>query len=69
MRSYKVYGIRDGGAETYVDTVFSAEEGKQIHALMKAQGYYNEMVVRDCLGGKVIHRNLHEEKTQRAVNV
>jgi len=63
MRSYKVFGIKDGGAETYVDTVFSATEGKQIHALMKAQGYYNEMVVRDALGGVQIRRKLKEEAT------
>jgi len=62
MRSYKVCGIRDGGAETYVDTVYSANEGKQIHALMKAQGYWDEMVVRDVLGGKQIHRDLRTEE-------
>jgi len=61
MRSYRVYGIKDGGAETYVDTVYSAEEGKQVHAMMKIQGYYDEMVVRDCLGGKAMQHGLKEE--------
>jgi hypothetical protein len=60
MRSYKVYGIRNGGSEEYVDTVFSPEEGKQVHQLMKAQGYWDEIVVRDALGGKQIHRSLKE---------
>ena len=60
MRSYRVYGIRNGGAEQYVDTVYSAAEGKQIHQMMKIQGYFDEMVVRDALGGKQIHRNLKE---------
>lgn len=60
MRSYKVYGIRDGGAETYVDTAYSADEGKQIHAMMKTQGYFDEMVVRDVLGGVQIRRSLKE---------
>jgi hypothetical protein len=62
MRSYKVYGVKDGGAEVYVDTIYSAHEGKQIHAMLKAQGYFDEMVVRDALGGKQIHRNLHTEE-------
>ena len=60
MRSYRVYGIKNGGAEQYVDTVYSAAEGKQIHQMMKIQGYFDEMVVRDALGGKQIHRNLKE---------
>ena len=58
MRSYRVYGIRDGGAEQYVDTVHSPAEGKQIHQMMKIQGYFDVMVVRDALGGKQIERNL-----------
>ena len=60
MRSYRVYGIKNGGAEQYVDTVYSAAEGKQVHQMMKIQGYFDEMVVRDVLGGKHIHRNLKE---------
>jgi len=63
MRSYKVFGIKDGGAEAYVDTVFSAEEGKQVHQMMKIQGYWDEMVVRDALGGVQIRRKLKEEAT------
>lgn len=62
MRSYKVYGIKDGGAEQYVDTIHSPVEGKQVHQMMKVQGYYDEMVVRDCLGGKQMHWNLHTEE-------
>ena len=61
MRSYKVYGIRDGGAETYVDTVYSSHDGKTLHSLMKTQGYWDEMVVRDCLGGKQMHKYLKKE--------
>ena len=60
MRSYTVYGVKDGGAEVYVDTVYSPAEGKQVHQLMKLQGYYDEMIVRDALGGKQIHRMLKE---------
>jgi hypothetical protein len=63
MRSFKVYGIKDGGAETYVDTAYSPAEGKHIHSLMKAQGYFDEMVVRDVLGNKMIHRSLKEVDT------
>lgn len=60
MRSYKVYGIRAGGAEEYVTTVHSADEGKLAHQMMKLQGYWDEMVVRDALGGKVMQKNLKE---------
>lgn len=60
MRSYRVYGIRAGGAETYVTTVHSPAQGKAAHSLMKTQGYWDEMVVRDALGGKQMHKNLKE---------
>lgn len=63
MRSFRVYGIKDGGAEVYVDTAHSPAEGKQIHMLMIAQGYFDEIVVRDALGGKQIHRSLKEVDT------
>jgi hypothetical protein len=63
VRSFKVYGIKDGGAETYVDTAYSPAEGKQIHTLMKTQGYFDEMVVRDVLGGVQIRRTLKAEAT------
>ena len=66
MRSYKVFGIRDGGAEVYITTVHSAAEGKVAHSAMKSQAYWDEMVVRDCLGGtamrKELKENLHEEE-------
>ncbi len=60
MRSYTVYGVKDGGPEVYVDTVYSPAGGKQVHQLMKLQGYFDEMIVRDALGGKQIHRMLKE---------
>ena len=62
MRSFKVYAIKDGGAEQYVDTAYSPAEGKQIHTMLKVQGYFDEMVVRDALGGKQMHRNLRTEE-------
>jgi hypothetical protein len=61
MRSYKVFGIRDGGAETYVDTAYSAEDGKHIHQMMLVQGYFHEMVVRDVLGNTVLRKDLKKE--------
>jgi hypothetical protein len=63
MRSYRVYGIKSGGAEQYVDTAYSAAEGLQIHQMMKIQNYFDEMVVRDCLGGVQIRRSLKAEET------
>ena len=50
MRSYSVYGIREG-VETLVTTVYSAAEGKIAHQLMRAQGFYEVIKVRDALGG------------------
>ena len=63
MRSYRVFGIRNGGAEQYVDTVYSPTEGKQVHQMMKIQGYFDQMVVRDALGGKQIERDLRTGET------
>ena len=61
MRSYKVFGIKDGGAETYIDTVYDAEDGKLLHNAIKAQGYWDQMIVRDVLGGKVMHKDFRKE--------
>jgi hypothetical protein len=66
MRSYKVFGIKDGGAEVYGGTAHSPAEGKQIHQQLKVQGYFDEMVVRDCLGGKRMHRNLRTDENLMA---
>ncbi len=63
MRSLTVYAIKDGGAEELVTTVYSAAEGKLAHSMLKTQGYFDEMVVRDCLGGVQIRRNLKAEET------
>lgn len=63
MRSYTVFAIKDGGAEELVTTVHSAAEGKTAHAMLKTQGYFDEMVVRDVLGNKMIHRKLKEVDT------
>jgi hypothetical protein len=60
MRSYKVYGIKDGGAESFITTVYSAAEGKAAHDAMKSQAYFDSMVVRDALGGKVMIKELKE---------
>ena len=51
MRSLKIYGIHQGGSEQWVDTVSSASAGKQVREEIRARGYYDEIVVRDCLGG------------------
>jgi len=51
MRSMKIFGIRQGGSEEWVDTVTSAREGKAARERIRREGYYDEIVVRDCLGG------------------
>ena len=50
-RSYKIYGVKDGGAEQWVDTVSNAADGKTVHQMMKEQGYFDFIRCRDCLGG------------------
>tara|TARA_B110000305_G_C19052817_1_gene453471 strand:- start:129 stop:326 length:198 start_codon:yes stop_codon:yes gene_type:complete len=60
MRSYKVFGIKDGAAEVYITTVYSAAEGKVAHNAMRSQAYFDEMIVRDCLGGTVMRKELKE---------
>lgn len=51
MRSLKIYGICQGGSEQWVDTVSSASAGKAVRDEIQAQGRYDEIVVRDCVGG------------------
>jgi hypothetical protein len=63
MRSYKVYGIKNGGPETFVATVTNASEGKTTHNGMKVAGYFDTMIVRNVLGGHVMRKELKEEET------
>jgi hypothetical protein len=57
-RSYKIYGIKDGGKEQWVDTVSNAADGKAVHQYMKEQGYFDFIRCRDCLGGLRFEYNL-----------
>jgi hypothetical protein len=57
-RSYKIFGIKDGGPEQWVDTVSNAADGKAVHNTMKAQGYFDYIRCRDCLGGLRFEYNL-----------
>jgi hypothetical protein len=61
MRSYKVYGIKDGGAEEYVATAHNAAEGKAIHIMMLDAQYYETMIVRNVLGGFAMRKELKKE--------
>ena len=58
MRSYKIFGIKDGGAEEWVTTVSNAADGKQAHNDMKTQGYFDYIRCRDVLGGLRFEYNL-----------
>jgi hypothetical protein len=62
MRSYKVYGIKDGGPETFVAVVTTAHEGKTTHNGMKVAGYFDTIIVRDALGGVQMRKELKEEE-------
>ena len=37
-RSFKIFGIKDGGSEEWVDTVSSPKAGKAAHEAMKTEG-------------------------------
>ena len=39
---------------------YSAAEGKVAHSAMRSQAYFDEMIVRDCLGGTVMRKELKE---------
>ena len=58
MRTLKIFGIKDGGAEQWVDTVASAKAGKAVHSAMKTQGYFDYIRCRDVLGGLQFEYNL-----------
>ncbi len=57
MRSFTVYGTKDGNEE-YVTVVHSAAEGKTAHDMMKTQNYFDRIRVRDALGGIQFEYNL-----------
>ena len=58
MRSYKIFGIKDGGKEQYVATISNADDGKKAHHEMKDQGYFDYIRCRDVLGGLRFEYNL-----------
>jgi hypothetical protein len=41
--------------------VYSAAEGKTTHNGMKVAGYFDTMIVRNCLGGHVMRKELKKE--------
>ena len=57
-RSYRIYGIKDGGKEEYVTSVSNAADGQQAHQDMKKQGYFDVLRCRDVLGGLRFEYNL-----------
>ena len=58
MRSFKIFGVKDGSAEQWVDTVSNAAAGKAVRQAMETQGYYDYMRCRDVLGGLRFEYNL-----------
>ena len=57
-RSYRIYGIKDGGKEEFVTSVRNAADGKAAHQAMKQQGYFDTLRCRDVLGGLRFEYNL-----------
>ena len=44
-RSFKIFGIKDGGSEEWVDTVSSPKAGKAAHEAMKTEGDKSSMII------------------------
>ena len=57
-RSYRIYGIKDGGKEEFVTSVSNAADGKAAHQAMKQQGYVDTLRCRGVLGGLRFEYNL-----------
>ena len=57
-RSYRIYGIKDGGTEEFVTSVSAAADGKAAHQAMTQQGYFDTLRCRDVLGGLRFEYNL-----------
>lgn len=57
-RSFRIYGVKDGGKEEFVTSVSNAADGKQVHQDMKTQGYFDVLRCRDVLGGLRFEYNL-----------
>ena len=57
-RSFRIYGIRDGGKEEYITSVSNAADGKAVHQQLKQQGYFDRLLCRDVLGGLRFEYNL-----------
>lgn len=58
MRSFKLFGVKDGGPEIYIDTISSPNAGKAIRERLIAEKQYDYLRCRDCLGGLRFEINL-----------
>ena len=56
-RSFKIFGIKDGGSEEWVDTVSSPKAGKAAHEAMKTEGArqpQNDLLDNKCFSTKSV---------------
>ena len=58
MRSFKLFGVKDGGPEIDSDTNSSPNAGKAIRERMIAEKQFDYLRCRDCLGGLRFEINL-----------
>lgn len=58
MRSFKLFAVKDGGSEIYIDTISSPAAGKAIRERMIAEKQFDYLRCRDCLGGLRFEINL-----------
>jgi hypothetical protein len=58
MRSFKLFGVKNGGSEIYIDTIASPYAGKAIRERLRAENHFDYLRCRDCLGGLRLEINL-----------
>ena len=58
MKSFKLFGVNNGGQEIYIDTISSPTEGKAIRERLIAEKQFDYLRCRDCLGGLRLEINL-----------
>ena len=58
MRSFKLFGVKNGGPEVYIDTISDPTAGKVIRDRLIAEKQYDYLRCRDCLGGLRLEINL-----------
>ena len=66
MRSFKLFGVKNGGPEVYIDTISDPTAGKVIRDRLAAEKQFDYLRCRDCLGGQI--RNKSSDRQENSLN-